>query len=118
MTALQKEVYKSILSARYPPQLVSPSINLETGQNVEVLKSIALSAAGAKVNAAVKKSNMNNILMQLRKQAEPSLLFQTSVTDTILGVYSILTLSQRKSNQLDYRPGRPMRSSSEQVPSC
>ncbi|KIP12064.1 hypothetical protein PHLGIDRAFT_400060 [Phlebiopsis gigantea 11061_1 CR5-6] len=50
MTALQKEVYKSILS-----------------QNVEVLKSIALSAAGTKVNTAVKKSNMNNVLMQLRK---------------------------------------------------
>lgn len=37
------------------------------GQNVAVLQSIALTTAGSKVNAAIKKSNMNNILMQLRK---------------------------------------------------
>lgn len=41
-----------------------------TGQNVDVLRTIALTSAGSKVNAAVKKSNMNNILMQLRKWVE------------------------------------------------
>ena len=41
---------------------------LSAGQNVDILRSIALnaSARGSKVNAVV-KSNMNNILMQLRK---------------------------------------------------
>ncbi|KAI0094367.1 SNF2 family N-terminal domain-containing protein [Irpex rosettiformis] len=49
MTPLQKETYKSILS-----------------QNFKALQSIA-SAVGAKVNSAASKTNMNNILMQLRK---------------------------------------------------
>ncbi|KAF8578409.1 hypothetical protein K439DRAFT_1663741 [Ramaria rubella] len=47
MTAIQKEVYKSILS-----------------QNMEILGSLAQPSS---VNTAVKKSNLNNVLMQLRK---------------------------------------------------
>ncbi|KAF8497997.1 hypothetical protein JB92DRAFT_2985471 [Gautieria morchelliformis] len=48
MTAIQKEVYKSILS-----------------QNVDILGSLA--QPSSRVNAVVKKSNLNNLLMQLRK---------------------------------------------------
>ncbi|KAF8519115.1 P-loop containing nucleoside triphosphate hydrolase protein [Hysterangium stoloniferum] len=48
MTAIQKEVYKSLLS-----------------QNVEILGSLTQSTS--RVNNAIKKSNLNNLLMQLRK---------------------------------------------------
>lgn len=67
MTALQKEVYRSILS-----------------QNVDVLRSIALTAAagGSKVNSAVKKSNMNNILMQLRKCLQHPYLVSRDIEPT------------------------------------
>ncbi|GJE85782.1 chromatin remodeling factor-like protein [Phanerochaete sordida] len=70
MTALQKEVYRSILS-----------------QNVDVLRSIALNAAGAKVNAAVKKSNMNNILMQLRKCIQHPYLVSRDIEPTGLSAH-------------------------------
>ncbi|KAI0689886.1 SNF2 family N-terminal domain-containing protein [Cytidiella melzeri] len=49
MTPLQKETYKSILT-----------------QNVKALQFIA-TAGGTKVNAAANKTNINNMLMQLRK---------------------------------------------------
>ncbi|KAI0347824.1 hypothetical protein BDW22DRAFT_1349889 [Trametopsis cervina] len=49
MTPLQKETYKSILT-----------------HNLKALQSLSV-AAGTKVNAAASKSNMNNLLMQLRK---------------------------------------------------
>ena len=37
------------------------------GQNLELLRSLAQSISGVKANAVIKKSNMNNMLMQLRK---------------------------------------------------
>ncbi|CAL1695101.1 unnamed protein product [Somion occarium] len=49
MAPLQREVYRSILS-----------------QNINLLKTLSM-ASGPKVNAAAQKTNMNNILMQLRK---------------------------------------------------
>ncbi|PCH33925.1 hypothetical protein WOLCODRAFT_130070 [Wolfiporia cocos MD-104 SS10] len=50
MAPLQKEVYRSILS-----------------QNLNILRNLVAGSMGATVNAAISKSNMNNILMQLRK---------------------------------------------------
>ena len=67
MTPLQKEVYRSILSEVHHDQANQPAYSI-SGQNVDILRTIALnSVSGSRVNAAVKKSNMNNILMQLRK---------------------------------------------------
>ncbi|KAK7680574.1 hypothetical protein QCA50_016356 [Cerrena zonata] len=50
MAPLQREVYKSILS-----------------QNIDLLRTLSAASSGAKVNASMKKTNLNNILMQLRK---------------------------------------------------
>lgn len=50
MSPLQREVYRSILS-----------------QNLGVLRNLVERSVGSSVSAAVSKSNMNNILMQLRK---------------------------------------------------
>ncbi|OCH94711.1 hypothetical protein OBBRIDRAFT_746991 [Obba rivulosa] len=50
MTPLQREIYRSILS-----------------QNLEVLKTLARGSAGGRIGASGLKTNMNNILMQLRK---------------------------------------------------
>ncbi|KZT75062.1 hypothetical protein DAEQUDRAFT_659936 [Daedalea quercina L-15889] len=50
MSPLQKEVYRSILS-----------------QNLGLLRNLVAGSTGARVSAVVSKSNMNNILMQLRK---------------------------------------------------
>ncbi|KAI0778404.1 hypothetical protein BD413DRAFT_489884 [Trametes elegans] len=50
MAPLQKEIYRSILS-----------------QNLEVLRSLAGGTGSSKNNNAITKSNMNNMLMQLRK---------------------------------------------------
>ncbi|EMD41939.1 hypothetical protein CERSUDRAFT_90530 [Gelatoporia subvermispora B] len=50
MTPLQREIYRSILS-----------------QNLEVLKTLARGSTGGRVNASGLKTNMNNVLMQLRK---------------------------------------------------
>ncbi|KZT02402.1 uncharacterized protein LAESUDRAFT_661821 [Laetiporus sulphureus 93-53] len=50
MAPLQKEVYRSLLS-----------------QNLNILRNLVAGSMGAKVNAAISKANMNNILMQLRK---------------------------------------------------
>ncbi|KAJ3554645.1 hypothetical protein NM688_g2999 [Phlebia brevispora] len=78
MSALQKEVYRSILS-----------------QNLDLLQSLAQTAAGTKINAAVKKSNMNNMLMQLRKclqhpylvsrEIEPTGLAPTEAHEKLIG---------------------------------
>lgn len=38
-----------------------------TGSNLDLLRTLAQTMAGTKINTAVKKSNMNNMLMQLRK---------------------------------------------------
>jgi chromodomain-helicase-DNA-binding protein 4 len=51
MTPLQKEVYRSILS-----------------QNLDILKSLT-QPADAKAARAIKRTNLNNMLMQLRKYA-------------------------------------------------
>lgn len=37
------------------------------GQNLGILRNLVAGSAGARVNAAISKSNMNNMLMQLRK---------------------------------------------------
>ncbi|KAI0936745.1 hypothetical protein AcV5_004808 [Taiwanofungus camphoratus] len=50
MAPLQKEVYTSILSA-----------------NLDILRTLVSGPAGEKVHSAISKTNMNNILMQLRK---------------------------------------------------
>ncbi|GBE77743.1 hypothetical protein SCP_0106250 [Sparassis crispa] len=50
MVRLQREVYLSILS-----------------QNLDVLKTLAQGSVGARVSNAISKTNLNNVLMQLRK---------------------------------------------------
>ncbi len=37
------------------------------GSNLDVLRNLAQSTTGSKVNVVAKKANMNNMLMQLRK---------------------------------------------------
>ncbi|KAI0361386.1 hypothetical protein OH77DRAFT_1417635 [Trametes cingulata] len=62
MAPLQKEIYRSILS-----------------QNLEILRSLAEGTGASKGNNALTKSNMNNMLMQLRKCIQHPYL----VSDTI-----------------------------------
>lgn len=37
------------------------------GQNIELLRTLSAASSGAKVNTNIKRTNLNNILMQLRK---------------------------------------------------
>lgn len=70
MSPLQKEIYRSILSGlplSDSKRLCVANLPLYVGQNLELLQTLAQTNAGPRVNAAVKKSNMNNMLMQLRK---------------------------------------------------
>ncbi|KAI8990487.1 SNF2 family N-terminal domain-containing protein [Trametes punicea] len=62
MAPLQKEIYRSILS-----------------QNLEILRSLAEGTGSSKGNNALTKTNMNNMLMQLRKCIQHPYL----VSDTI-----------------------------------
>lgn len=67
MAPLQKEIYRSLLSKRFRyNNVVSILPNLLAGQNFEILQSLTESnASSSKGN--VTKTNMNNLLMQLRK---------------------------------------------------
>ncbi|KAF7799325.1 hypothetical protein EIP86_010557 [Pleurotus ostreatoroseus] len=69
MTPLQREVYRSILS-----------------QNLDLLRSLAQTATGSSVAAAVKRSNLNNMLMQLRKCLQHPYLVSREIEPTGLAL--------------------------------
>lgn len=70
MAPLQKEIYRSILSMFSPVMKVTKSADLPTGQNLDILRSLAEgNSSSTKGNSSISKTNMNNMLMQLRKYA-------------------------------------------------
>lgn len=67
MSSVQKEIYKGILSTSDAGSLLVLRSVFPTGSNLDLLRTLAQSVAGAKITTAGKKSNLNNMLMQLRK---------------------------------------------------
>ncbi len=67
MAPLQKEIYRSILSTFPWLALRRLSLRPVTGQNLDILRSLAEGNTSSKGSNGISKTNMNNMLMQLRK---------------------------------------------------
>ena len=66
MTHLQKEIYRSILS-KFGRSYLGWMINFASGQNLDILKHLTQVSAIKATRTGLSRTNMNNMLMQLRK---------------------------------------------------
>lgn len=75
MATLQKEMYKSILSTSFIPFNDCLDIDCLKGNNVALLQHLT-NAASSRINKSVaNRANLKNMLMQLRKSADLTILF-------------------------------------------
>lgn len=70
MTPLQKEIYRSIFS-EFRRSCMGFIIDFASGQNLDTLRHLTQVSTAKTARAGISKTNMNNMLMQLRKYVLP-----------------------------------------------